>query len=171
MLNCQGSTLNDSLHTWTMRKGGNLEDQFLELNGYPDARQKIKLTQEMGITLEVDIARFDVEPDDTTAYHWEDSSGQKRKSELPPYYICDMEAARHNMRTYGFRSSEAYIKYIIGRSNPIILKTFETAYNYAAAFKVSFGLCYPVEIKLILSCNSERPRRGDFALLVSHSAY
>ncbi|KAF2810818.1 uncharacterized protein BDZ99DRAFT_462132 [Mytilinidion resinicola] len=130
-----GSTLNNNLETWTNRKRD--LDGMLHLPTVLGSPRTITLTQEIGVTLQVTVSRFQPEAGDAITYGWVDPEGNHRELGMPPYYISDMSQASKNMQEYGRRSCSLYIESLLDGTNPIIWKTFEAACRYVTVTKSS----------------------------------
>ena len=90
----------------------------------------------------VTICRFQPGPDDTTAYNWTDAEGNRRKYELPPYYISDVFEATENLRQYLRQAREEFPGALLVKSNPIVRKTFKEAERHCRVSKVSPSWTY-----------------------------
>lgn len=94
------------------------------------------LTQDRGEgfenALSVTVSRFEPGPGDKTAHEWTDLDGQRHTMEMPPYFICDLEGARKNIREFSRNVRSAYIETILTDSNPIVCQTFQQALAYTA---------------------------------------
>jgi hypothetical protein len=99
--------------------------------------RKVQLTHDVcTTTFEVTISCYQPGPDDTTAYFWTDSTGRKRKYELPPYYISDLAEAGQNLRRYIQKARTEFTKALLANSNPIVLGVFKEAERYFSESKV-----------------------------------
>lgn len=138
-----GSTLNDNLQIWTRRKEELQSLQLARPSGVSRISQTLIITQEIGVTLRVNVSRFQPEPSDATGYAWHDSEGSTQIMEMPPYYISNMPQALVDIQEYGDLSCPLYIQSLLDGTNPIVWKTFQAAYNYVTFSKVCFYLSAP----------------------------
>ena len=129
-----GSTLNDDLYLWSIRKW-QLKEANLEYGTGFESSQTLYITQDLG-DLMVTVAPFDPEPGDATGFMWEDPEGNPRMMEMPAYFISDTNEASINFQEFANRSGSRYIESYLADSNPIIRQTFQLARGYIAFTKV-----------------------------------
>ncbi|KAI9775593.1 MAG: hypothetical protein M1839_000994 [Geoglossum umbratile] len=88
--------------------------------------RQIQLTQDMGVELTVSVATFTPEPDDKTAYEWEDSRGV-HTMEMPHFFIVQYGEAMDNMMKYVEDSRQHYLDNLLDSSDKILWDTFQMA--------------------------------------------
>lgn len=130
-----GSTMNDDLYRWSIRKWQLKEAKLLEHGNGFGSSQTLYITQDLG-ELMVTVAPFDPEPGDTTGFIWEDPEGNPRMMEMPAYFISDTQEASSNLEKFATRARSTYIDSYLADSNPIIRRTFKLALVYVASTKV-----------------------------------
>ena len=121
---------------WARGKDNLRACQELENNAVTEPRRLLELTQDQDFSLYVVVARFMATPEDVTGYAWQDSEGNGRLLEMPPYYICDMPQALNNIQVYAQMAKSNYVNYLLAGANPIIRKTFEAALSHVAVSQV-----------------------------------
>ncbi|KAM5358791.1 hypothetical protein ACJZ2D_014999 [Fusarium nematophilum] len=123
-------TIRDDLGIWVKGK-----QRLLGLQDSKDSRV-LFLTQGIGEGMEtflsVTVSRFDPKRGDRTTYFWTDPDGNPREMEVPPYFISDLEEAKHNIRRFVHEVRSTYIDTLHGDSNPLIRQTFQAALMFSA---------------------------------------
>ncbi|KAM5343252.1 hypothetical protein ACJ41O_014218 [Fusarium nematophilum] len=129
-LHRKGPTIRDDLGIWVKGK-----QRLLGLQDSKDSRV-LFLTQGIGEGMEtflsVTVSRFDPKRGDRTTYFWTDPDGNPREMEVPPYFISDLEEAKHNIRRFVHEVRSTYIDTLHGDSNPLIRQTFQAALMFSA---------------------------------------
>ena len=99
--------------------------------------RQVYLTQDLNRDrFAVTIALFRPGPEDETAYRWTDASGKAKVFDMPPYYICDMDEAKANIRDFFTRARREWPLELLKKSNPVVQKTFLEAERYYDSSKV-----------------------------------
>lgn len=135
-----------------------------------EAPRRVFLTQDINMTsFAVSVSRFQPGPDDATAFIWTDAvDGSEKVYELPPYYISDMDEARHNIQRHIREARQEYTVALLANRNPMMRKTFEEAERYLEESKVcaapTFFFCSH------LTQNLERVGVYCFDILVSNTS-
>ncbi|KAF2803351.1 uncharacterized protein BDZ99DRAFT_491742 [Mytilinidion resinicola] len=93
---------------------------------------KLQLTQDMGVTLEVKVAKYEPRPNEKTSHPWKDRSGNPRALQMPPYCIATMTDARQQMLNYINAFRGAFLSKLRMSCNEITGKIIDEARRYAA---------------------------------------
>lgn len=105
-----------------------------------EAPRRVFLTQDINMTsFAISVSRFQPGPDDATAF----VDGSEKVYDLPPYYISDMDEARHNIQRHIREARQEYTVALLTNRNPIIRKTFEEAERYLEESKVCTAPTFP----------------------------
>lgn len=137
-----GPLLNDELAKWVTAKQ--------KLLGRYDQQITITLTQDFGeeMNLHLAVARFDPGPSDRTAYIWTDQAGNRRRHEMPPFFISDRAGAREAIYDFLLNARSAYLNQLIPSSSRLIWATFEAASRYDPFGKVGHNSACQLSIGL-----------------------
>ena len=86
----------------------------------------IELTQDMGVTLKIDVSPYVPLAHDKTAYEWSTIDGPQRM-EMPPYHIKNIEEAKRSILAYAKAARLSYLENLLDSSNSVLWDTFHVA--------------------------------------------
>jgi hypothetical protein len=98
---------------------------------------KLRLTQDLGETLDVYVAKYEPRPNEKTSHPWKDRSGESRAMEMPPYCIACMRSVRQSMLNYITAFRGAFLSRLRMSCNEITGNIIDEARRYAAFKPVS----------------------------------
>lgn len=112
----------------------------------------IKVTQGMGLVLDLVVKRFKPHPDDQDTYTWS-ADGYQQQWKMPPFAVADIDRAQKSVEYYVDTNIHKYIEKSVSRNQVIPWHSFQMA----AKMSQSGGVCIPVccpPLQLFTFCSS-----------------